>query len=520
MASRYWVGGTGDWDATTTTHWSATTGGAGGQSVPTSADDVFFDANSTGIITLSANIQHFCLNLDFSGFTGTLQGGGGAVDIYGSLTLGSGMTNNTTKPFRFYATTTGHTITTNGITISGALEFNGVSGGWILQDNLILVSGKSIHMTNGTFDANNKNVTAGNFTSATTSTRTITMGSGTWELTGTVFSTFFEVNISNLTLNADTSTIKLTGTITAAKNLGFSGHNLTLYNFWNATSGAYAIIIKGSNTYNDFKINAGRIQHFQAGTTQTVTTFTAIGTAGNLITINSDTTGTHTLSKISGIVTCDYLDIQHSIATGGASWYAGVNSTNNQDVATAGSGWRFPFTNPANAYASDNTYTTLAATSGILTVEISKDAGVNWQTPETVTFTGSDSLQTCGDGSTELWGTSWTRADMIDANFRVRLTHGNYSQIYKTFGFATGTDILTGIEIAIEAKYATATISIDLLEVKIYYGTSVLPIQAGSQIYASDGRKAGEGAGVGTGVLVFYDGSNWIACDTGATVAA
>ena len=29
MADRYWVGGAGTWDATTTTNWSATSGGAG-----------------------------------------------------------------------------------------------------------------------------------------------------------------------------------------------------------------------------------------------------------------------------------------------------------------------------------------------------------------------------------------------------------------------------------------------------------------------------------------------------------
>jgi len=33
MAVRYWVGGTGNWDNSDTTHWSATTGGAGGSSV-------------------------------------------------------------------------------------------------------------------------------------------------------------------------------------------------------------------------------------------------------------------------------------------------------------------------------------------------------------------------------------------------------------------------------------------------------------------------------------------------------
>lgn len=43
---------------------------------------------------------------------------------------------------------------------------------------------------------------------------------------------------------------------------------------------------------------------------------------------------------------------------------------------------------------------------------------------------------------------------------------------------------------------------------------------AGDVAYASNGRKNGEGAGAGTGVMVFKDGTAWIACDTGAAVAA
>jgi len=45
MANRFWVGGDADWDATAGTKWALTSGGAGGQAVPTAADDVFFDAN-------------------------------------------------------------------------------------------------------------------------------------------------------------------------------------------------------------------------------------------------------------------------------------------------------------------------------------------------------------------------------------------------------------------------------------------------------------------------------------------
>ena len=178
------------------------------------------------------------------------------------------------------------------------------------------------------------------------------------------------------------------------------------------------------------------------------------------------------------------------------------------------------FTNPGNAYTSDNTYATLAATSGDLYVEVSKDGGSNWSAPLMKTFGGSDTLETYGNGSTELWGLSLTRADMTDTNFRVRVSQGSISQVYKGFGFTTATDTLTGLEIAIEAKYSGGTISIDLLKVKIYYGTSILPVQAGSLAYASNGRKNGEGAGSGTGVIVFYDGTAWRACDTGATVAA
>lgn len=54
-------------------------------------------------------------------------------------------------------------------------------------------------------------------------------------------------------------------------------------------------------------------------------------------------------------------------------------------------------------------------------------------------------------------------------------------------------------------------------------GTDVdaLPVRstAGDTMYAQNGRKNGEGVGAGTGVLVFFDGTNWIACDSGQTVS-
>lgn len=54
------------------------------------------------------------------------------------------------------------------------------------------------------------------------------------------------------------------------------------------------------------------------------------------------------------------------------------------------------------------------------------------------------------------------------------------------------------------------------------YTVANLPtdVVAGQTAYASNGRKNGEGVGSGTGVLCFRDGTQWRACDTGATVAA
>jgi len=64
MADRYWVGGTGTWNSTSTTNWSASSGGAAGASVPTAADNVIFDAGSDagGIFTVTmANSQYLGL---------------------------------------------------------------------------------------------------------------------------------------------------------------------------------------------------------------------------------------------------------------------------------------------------------------------------------------------------------------------------------------------------------------------------------------------------------------------------
>lgn len=76
MASRFWVGGTGTWDNSDTTHWASSSGGAGGQSVPASGDTVTFDGSSGGgTVTVAATINgsNTITNIVCGAFTGTLD---------------------------------------------------------------------------------------------------------------------------------------------------------------------------------------------------------------------------------------------------------------------------------------------------------------------------------------------------------------------------------------------------------------------------------------------------------------
>jgi hypothetical protein len=76
MASRFWVGGTGTWDNSDTTHWAASSGGAGGQSVPASTDTVTFDGSSGGgTVTVAAtiNASNTVTSITCGAFTGTLD---------------------------------------------------------------------------------------------------------------------------------------------------------------------------------------------------------------------------------------------------------------------------------------------------------------------------------------------------------------------------------------------------------------------------------------------------------------
>jgi hypothetical protein len=255
MADRYWILGTGSWSSTNTANWSASSGGAGGASVPTASDNVFFDANSnvgTGAFTVTmANSPRVCNDFLASGLDGTMTLAGTSIGltVSGSLTFqATNFTRSYSGTTTFNATTTGKTVTTNGVAFGGAVDFNGVGGGWTLGS--AISCGTSVFgVTNGTFDTSssgNYAITAGAFAGNVTSVRTVNLNASTITLSSTSFVTY---QSTNLTFNAGTSTIN--GSNASAT---FAGGGLTYYNVAFTSTALASPSITGANTFNNLSI--------------------------------------------------------------------------------------------------------------------------------------------------------------------------------------------------------------------------------------------------------------------------
>ena len=331
MADRYWVGGTANWDGTVGTKWATTSGGTGGASVPTSVDDVFFTNLSTGTCTISTG-NTGAKSINCTGFTGTIAGSIG-ISLYGSVTLVAGMTYTHTGTVTFLA---GGTLTTAGKTI-GALTIN-ATGSTVTLGDALTTGTRSIIITQGTFDAANYNVSCNTFTSSNTNTRTITMGSGLWTIIGT--GTVWNINNTNLTFNKNTANILLSNTSTSARTFqgGTLGFNkLTI----GGATGTSTTTISATNTFTELASTKTVAHTISFANNQTIGTWSATGTAGNVVTVNSNSAGsrrTITLTNVtSGI---DYLSVTDIGITNANRFYVGTNSTD------GGNNLNVYFTNP------------------------------------------------------------------------------------------------------------------------------------------------------------------------------
>ncbi len=133
MANRYWVGGTGNWSDTA--RWSATSGGAGGASVPGTNDAAIFNASSgTGVATLDSSVT--IQTLTMTGYTGTLAFGTNTISLNSTGTVftgGTGVTVTGTPVINITNNTaTATTVAATAVSEANSISFNFTAGTYAL----------------------------------------------------------------------------------------------------------------------------------------------------------------------------------------------------------------------------------------------------------------------------------------------------------------------------------------------------------------------------------------------------
>ncbi len=353
FAQKYWRGGSGNWSDAT--HWSSTPLVFTATTVPTSADNVFFDGSSFSSAgqTVTLDVAGACNNMDWTGSTNTptfnmssnpLTINGNIINFIGGMSL--------TNPQPITFTNTGNiTIETGGATKTFSdLTFTGTASRTI---NIDISSGgtKGFGVVtvgdNSTININNngsyKGMSLGN---STTSSLTIvgafygpvSMGTNTtanWSCLSqfnnsvTVSGTSVAgVNFANATYG---STNNITGKYTSAYsafNTGsfstFTGGNTNITTC--IIQAGTAVIFKNNGTvtgnlFQDITMGAGSTINFPTGgSTSTVSgTVSTAGLCSNPVNINSDNGSSPAKVKFGTFSNPNNININNIDNTGGAA---------------------------------------------------------------------------------------------------------------------------------------------------------------------------------------------------------
>ena len=228
MASRYWVGGSASWNGTAGTKWATTSGGSGGAAVPTSSDDVYFDASSgSALVIVDTIATRYARSITFTSFTGTFSAsssGGSPLEISRDLTFSSpGMAFNYNAGFKFTPNAaTGTIIGDSKLIGNNDLEIVATGGGTIVINDQC------------TF----KNVTL--------SQGTLSIGAGVIVfVTNFTASGLYATTIKSTSSGVQGVLYKSSGTVTVS-NVSIQDNNATGGAVWDASNGTNTNL--GNNT--------------------------------------------------------------------------------------------------------------------------------------------------------------------------------------------------------------------------------------------------------------------------------
>lgn len=328
MADRYWVGGTASWDGTAGTKWALTSGGAGGQAVPTTADDVFFTAASGAVTCTIATGNTGAKSINCTGFTGTLTGAGGVnLTVAGSVTLVAGMTYSFVGGLIITATST---LITAGKTLDD-MDIDALGGTVTLGSALAMNSSATLNLIAGTLttSASNFSISGMQLVMQGTAVKTLTLNSSNVILSANSGLNAFDYTGSNLTFNAGSSTILFSGASDVVLDAG-TGLTFGAVSFTGTGGGTRQIL--GANTLGSLSITAPA----SAGNTvvsfsgnQTITTLIAAGASTiRRLMLKSSAVGTARTLTVGTYTTKSNIDFQDITVAGASSPWSGTSIGN------------------------------------------------------------------------------------------------------------------------------------------------------------------------------------------------
>lgn len=370
-ADYFWVGGSGNWSDIT--HWATTSGGNTTHAqAPTSNDDVYFDANSfTGamdMVRLNTDVN-FCRSMSWAGATGNpvfLSGRGVTLNVFGSLELIDAM------DYRFDGTVvftgaTDNEVDFRGNTAGYVLEFTG-TGGWTLTGDVAVDS--ILLINEGTLRTSGRAVTTKYLRSDGDATRALELGASTITITANTWRPFpnayptlnsqpLWIDARNLTFDAGTSTIDLTGTqvdffLEGPGNLAFNevvmsaAAGSSTIRRWSDQNGfaseptvsfarlnlLHRTLLEGSFTIGELELHGGQQYRFQSGETFALGSLIANGDCQGTVDIIGTAAASPAIFSATGPITTDFTSLRAISATGG-----GVFTANNAIDLGGNSGW-------------------------------------------------------------------------------------------------------------------------------------------------------------------------------------
>ncbi len=360
----YWVGGSGQWEDPV--HWSLTSGGPGGECIPTPMDNVHFDKlsfNGAGqSVTTNQNLIGQCHNFTWEGPPQDASIDLFELEVYASLNL-STLFNNQINRFLMKGDQPGLEIETTSQTLNN-LNFAG-QGEWTLMSPLNF---SGIEMTNGKLITMNQPLDGGHIWLKNSAG--ISLGNSYIKLSesGFVGTGTFDIGSEQVQFEGGNSIIEFTHENGQLHAVGPNQlHNVYFSNF-RGTSSLHTDNIKvgmnppvvtfnsvvfnnsgkiiGNNVFDSLVFSPGKTYTLESDAVQRINSHWKVrGTNCKPILLFSSLTGKQAIvEKSSGTVNGDFVILHNQKAIGGATFLAGQNSTdlgNNQ-------GWDFQQKTPHN----------------------------------------------------------------------------------------------------------------------------------------------------------------------------